>query len=221
MRMLLATDIHGAADVLAAMMAEAGPVDAALLGGDLTDFGTPGDAEKVVRAAAAAPRVFAVAGNCDSREIDRRLESLGVGLNGLGTTYAGVRFQGLSAMPPWIHRMYHYTEDELAELLQRGLRQCGDRGPHVVLSHCPPRGLLDRTWLGSHAGSTALRTFLEQQHPTLVVCGHIHEGRGVEPFGATTVVNCGRGGDGYYAIAQWTGALTVELRELGVKPPAT
>lgn len=218
MRLLLVSDVHGQHEVLQRILERVGPVDAALLAGDLTDFGSPSDAERLVRLAAqAAPAVFAVAGNCDSPEIDRRLAELGVGLHGRGMVYRSMRVQGLSAMPPWKHKMYHFTEEELAEALAAGWSHIAHAaGQHVVLSHAPPRGTktVDRTHFLLHAGSKALGQFLEQTRPQLVVCGHIHEGRGVEQVGRTTVVNCGHGLRGYYALAELDRSVTVELGRL-------
>ncbi len=214
MRLVLVSDLHGRRDTLRTILADAGAVDAALLAGDLTDFGSPIDAEKIVALAAEhAPAVFAVAGNCDSAAIDGRLFELGVGLHGRGATQGGIRIQGLSAMPPWKHKMYQFTEEQLAEALAAGWSSIKDAaGSHVVLAHPPPRGMLDRTWLFLHAGSIALRHFIETAAPSLVVCGHIHEGRGVDRFGTTTVVNCGHGARGEYAIAEVGDQVRVELR---------
>lgn len=218
MRLLLVSDLHGQHCVLRRILERVGEVDAALLAGDLTHFGSPGDAEKLVRLAAeAAGAVFAVAGNCDSPEIDRRLAELGVGLHGRGVVYRSMRLQGLSAMPPWKHRMYQFTEEELAQSLAAGWSDIAHAaGHHVVLSHAPPRGTktLDRTHFFMHAGSRALGQFVEQTRPQLVVCGHIHEGRGIEQVGSTTVVNCGHGLRGYYAVAVVDSSVTVELAHL-------
>jgi uncharacterized protein len=49
--------------------------------------------------------------------------------------------------------------------------------------------------------------------PELVFCGHIHEGRGVEQIGRTTVVNCGAAAAGYYAATEVGEKMLVELRK--------
>ena len=83
---------------------------------------------------------------------------------------------------------------------------------HVVLSHVPPQGIkLDRTHFFQHVGSSALREFVEKTQPALVVCGHVHESRGVDMIGSTTVVNCGPAGSGYYAIAEIDDQVRVDL----------
>jgi uncharacterized protein len=216
MRLLCITDLHGRMARLSAILETAGPVDAILLGGDITDFGSPKDAEKIVVCArqSGAP-VFAVAGNCDSAEIDRHLVELGVSLSGRGSVCGSALLHGLSAMPPWRRGMYQFTEEELAASLEAGYAQIEPQlaaGQHVVLSHPPPRDTtLDVTIFGRHVGSSALTAFLHRTQPALVVCGHIHEGRGIEQMGNTVAVNCGLAASGEYALADVGQQVSVAL----------
>jgi uncharacterized protein len=214
MRIVCLTDLHGRLAAAKRILADAGPADAVLLGGDLTTFGSPDDAEAVVLLAQKhASLVAAVAGNCDSAAIDQRLGELGVGLHGRGIVCGDIGIHGLSAIPPWKRGMYELTEEQLAAALAAGYAEIKDAGQKVLLAHVPPRGLkLDRTFFWTHAGSTAVREFVERTQPALVVCGHIHEGRGVETLGQTTVVNCGFAGHGDYAVAEVDrGGIEVEL----------
>jgi uncharacterized protein len=202
MRLLCITDLHGRLAMLSRILTSASPVDAVLLGGDLTNFGSPIDVEKVVRLAeeSSAP-VLTVAGNCDSAEIDRRLVEMGVSVSGRGTVLGSIAIQGVSGMPPWKGGMYSFTEEDLGRLLADGCQQIRDHR-RVVLAHVPPRDTrLDRTIFGRHVGSSALRGFIERTQPALVVCGHIHEARGIDQIGETTVVNCGHAAIGEYAVA--------------------
>ena len=105
----------------------------------------------------------------------------------------------------------------MAAALEAGYAQVTEARHHCLLAHVPPRGLsLDRVFFGRHAGSKALRSFVDRTEPALVVCGHIHEGRGVERVGRTTVVNCGYGAKGHYALIEVDHEVdhevTVELR---------
>ena len=215
MRLLGITDLHDNRSSLERILAHAGPVDVLLLGGDITDFGSPNDAERVVRMLESRPgRIFAVAGNCDSAGVEERLVSLGVSLFQRGVTVDGVGFQGLSAMPPWRAEMYHFGEEELGAALDAGYRQLAAPARHVVLSHPPPRATrIDHTHRGHNVGSTALREFIDRLQPDLVVCGHIHEGRGVEQLGRTVVVNCGAAAAGFYALVELGENPTVQLRQ--------
>jgi uncharacterized protein len=217
MKLLCLGDLHGNGAALARILERAESADLMLLAGDLTNFGSPDEAEALVRQAGGLGSVvLAVAGNCDSAAIDRRLGELGVGLHGRGITHAGVGFHGLSAIPPWGPRMYQFAEDALAAVLGQGLAEIDGAARRVVLSHVPPHGgRLDRTLLGFHVGSHALRRFIDHARPQLLVCGHIHEARGVERLGATTVVNCGPARAGYHAVVELGNAadeIAVELR---------
>jgi len=213
MKFLCITDIHNRLEPLQHILNHAGPIDGVLLGGDLTNFGTPADVEKIVQIAQSLKfPVLAVAGNCDSAAIDQRLVELGVSIAGRGMIINDIGIHGLSAAPPWHRGMYGFTEEELARHLQAGYSQVKNARRHVVLTHVPPRDMkLDRTHFFQHVGSTALREFVEQTRPALVVCGHLHESRGVDMLGPTVVVNCGPAASGYYAIAEIDDQVRVDL----------
>jgi Icc-related predicted phosphoesterase len=203
MRLLAITDLHGEADRLDAILEAAAPVDMIFLGGDITNFGTPEEAARLVRLAqAAGPPVWAVAGNCDSPEIEHELLVMGISLHGRGIVHHGLGLHGLSGMPPWHKPMYQFSEEELAERLEAGYAAIHGAARHVVVSHAPPHGLCDRTRFFQHVGSTSLRQFIQRRQPALVLCGHIHEARGTDRLGPTLVANCGAARAGYYAVAE-------------------
>jgi hypothetical protein len=103
-------------------------------------------------------------------------------------------------------------------------------GLDVLVSHAPPHGHLDRVWgavdrglLGGvhegwvHAGSEPLTGVIRRLAPRLVVCGHIHLGRGCEPLavyrGSTLLVNCAAMGEfGQLVPEPW---VVVDLPEDG------
>lgn len=62
-------------------------------------------------------------------------------------------------------------------------------GTNIWLSHGPPQGYGDTVPGKGHCGSMSLTTTIDIAQPKLVVCGHIHEGRGVYQRGPTTIVN--------------------------------
>lgn len=59
----------------------------------------------------------------------------------------------------------------------------------ILITHGPPRGILDLCSNGSHEGCEDLRERVETISPRLHVFGHIHEGHGVETHGGITFVN--------------------------------
>jgi len=85
-----------------------------------------------------------------------------------------------------------YSEPQLAERLQR----FAELEPLVLICHAPPYGTdLDRVRQGLHAGSRAVREFIEKRQPTYFFCGHIHEAEGVAiEMGKTLARNVGKKG---------------------------
>ena len=68
--------------------------------------------------------------------------------------------------------------------------------PQVLICHAPPFDTdLDRIKEGLHAGSRAVREFIEKVQPEHFFCGHIHEAEGkVIQMGATRAMNVGKKG---------------------------
>lgn len=68
--------------------------------------------------------------------------------------------------------------------------------PLVLVCHAPPYGTaLDQMRPGMHAGSTAVRNFIDLYQPEHFFCGHIHEAEGVRvKLGRTHAVNVGKKG---------------------------
>lgn len=98
---------------------------------------------------------------------------------------------GYSSPTPF-HTPGEYTEPQLADRLQRfaGL------APLVLVCHAPPFGTaLDQVRPGLHAGSTAVRDFIQEHQPEYFFCGHIHEAEGVViEMGQTRARNVGKAG---------------------------
>ncbi len=59
----------------------------------------------------------------------------------------------------------------------------------VIVSHCPPLGVADRTRQGMRIGSPGLLSHLRKHPALVVVCGHVHEAQGEYQMGDTRVLN--------------------------------
>jgi Icc-related predicted phosphoesterase len=68
--------------------------------------------------------------------------------------------------------------------------------PLVLICHAPPLDTpLDRVRDGLHAGSQAVREFVDRYQPEYFFCGHIHEAEGVTiEMGKTKATNVGKRG---------------------------
>ena len=106
-------------------------------------------------------------------------------------TVGGYHVAGLGySSPTPFHTPGEYTEPEIAE----HLAPFADLHPLVLICHAPPYGTaLDQIRPGLHAGSTAVRDFIQSCRPAHFFCGHIHEAEGVSiEIGRTRAHNVGK-----------------------------
>jgi Icc-related predicted phosphoesterase len=109
-------------------------------------------------------------------------------LHGEGTTIEGTEFFGLGAGVPVTPWEWSFDLDDKAAAAM--LAPCPEGA--VLVLHSPPRDHCDAAGDGSHFGSPALLRAIEEKHPRLAVCGHIHESWGCEStIGPTPVRNLG------------------------------
>ena len=105
----------------------------------------------------------------------------------------GIWFGGLGySSPTPFQTPGEYTEEELA----RRLNRFSESKPRIMLCHAPPKDTdLDRVREGIHAGSMAVKQFIESAQPQYFFCGHIHEAEGRQiKIGNTTAINVGKRG---------------------------
>jgi Icc-related predicted phosphoesterase len=207
-------DVHDRFEAVPRALASIGPLDVLVVGGDITTFGKPDDAERAIRLwRPLAARLLAVAGNMDSPEIDERIAELGVSIAGRGVTIDDVGFAGASASPRSpLHTPYEVDDREFAAGAALGLAEIAACRVRILCPHAPPYGTAcDRLRSGEHVGSRALRELVEQAQPDLVLCGHIHESRGEDRIDATLIVNPGPAASGHWALIELGESISVEL----------
>ncbi|MGB9604515.1 MAG: metallophosphoesterase family protein [Bryobacteraceae bacterium] len=192
MKLLAFSDIHGDEVALARLLEI--EADHYFAAGDLTSWGH--NLDNLGRLLARkAGQVWVLPGNHESAETisafarrhglhyfhERLVELNGYYVAGFG--YSN---------PTPFNTPGEYSEAEIARRLEKfaGLE------PLILISHCPPYGTpLDRIRRGLHAGSRALREFVERHQPAYLFCGHIHEAAGVSVrLGATQAFNVGKQG---------------------------
>jgi Icc-related predicted phosphoesterase len=136
-----------------------------------------------------------VPGNADSyEEMARACRSWpnAHGLHGGQTIVDGVTFYGIGGgipITPFGAWSYDFSENEAKKLL------ADLPSGAVLISHSPPRGILDMSSDGRSLGSEAVREIIDIKKPKLVVCGHIHGSAGqITEAGPTNVINAGPDG---------------------------
>jgi Icc-related predicted phosphoesterase len=189
-KLLAFSDLHrdlGQAAELVAMSAEA---DVVIGAGDFASV-HEGLAETIDALAAIETPTLLVPGNNETEEALREAAAgwqAAAVLHGGGVTVGGVEFFGLGAgipVTPWAWSFD--LDDEAATTM---LAPCPPDA--VLVLHSPPQGHCDANGSGDHFGSPALLRAIEEKHPRLAVCGHIHESWGCESkIGATPVRNLG------------------------------
>ncbi|KPU63546.1 metallophosphoesterase [Thermococcus sp. EP1] len=200
MRIVAVTDIHGrgnkAREFLENIKEET--FDLLLIAGDLTHFRGREAAYNIIKEFINLGEPFyAVMGNCDGRDVLEMLEELNISLHDRRVEFKNVGIIGIggSNITPF-STIWEFSEEEIWEILINNY-QDGD----IILSHVPPKNTkVDKTFVGTHAGSKALRRFIEEKQPPLVICGHIHEAIGIDEIGRTLIVNPGPLSRGHYAI---------------------
>jgi Icc-related predicted phosphoesterase len=190
-RIFLASDIHGNRRAVLELpeRARGQRADLVILAGDVSHRGRPrGFIEELVRAFAGIP-VLAVPGNLDPRDVHGEFARAGaISIHESRIKIEGTGFAGMGGATPHLFGGPYQVDEKRIELGLR-LAEPGD----VLVLHCPPRGTLDRTRLGLRAGSHAAAAAVERLRPKLVLCGHIHEARGVVERERTLYVNAGPG----------------------------
>lgn len=200
MKILAISDPHGDYSKIKKIIEKAGDFDLAVIVGDLTHFG-PDEKVKELMEMFDKP-VLAIPGNCDQRSILKALDaSKAVNLHGKAEQIGNIRFIGLGGSNPTpFNTPFELSEEEIENALE-GLvcsaESAEECGRIVLLTHAPPHGARDELPFG-HVGSKAIQKFLDRVD--LIVCGHIHEAKGIENIGKTTIVNPGEACKGSCAL---------------------
>ena len=140
-------------------------------------------------------RVYVLPGNHESvHNIETLCEKHGfVNFHEQTMEIGGKYFAGLGySNPTPFDTPGEYSEEELAERLAK----FAPRKPLILICHAPPQNTaLDRIRENLHAGSRAVREFIDSQQPEYFFCGHIHEAEGaVIQMGSTRAQNVGKKG---------------------------
>lgn len=193
MRIFALSDIHSRLDYPESVTEELRSADMVVIAGDITNFGNHKEAKKVIESITEHnTHVLAVPGNCDRPGVAEELIKNGMNIHGVTRIVNDVMFMGMGGCNKTpFHTPQEYTNEEMAGLLRRFQRR-PDIDKYILVTHAPPRKTkLDRVFFGFHVGSRAIRSFIEDFVPDLVICGHIHEARGVDRIGKTVVINPG------------------------------
>jgi uncharacterized protein len=189
-RLLVFSDLHNDARALQTLMAI--EADYYFAAGDLVSWGRGLNQMGEIMKPRAS-RMYVLPGNHESEsDIADFCRHFGfTNFHGAAFDIAGTRVAGLGySSPTPFDTPGEYSEEEMAQRLSK----LGN--PAVLICHAPPLDTkLDQVHEGLHAGSRAIRDFIESHQPQHFFCGHIHEAEGVvAQMGATRAMNVGKRG---------------------------
>jgi len=193
MKILVLTDIHAAYDTAESILRRVAP-DVLIIGGDLATAGVDREAGQALsRSRSHVPALFCVAGNLDLPGHDELFARIDISLNGRGVRLGDVGFcEAFGAPLSRLRTPYELPEVGIERRLRAGDGEVEECRIIILAPHAPPFGThVDILHLGIHAGSSAVREVIEDRSPDVVVCGHIHQGRGEDVIGKTKIVCCG------------------------------
>lgn len=189
MRLLAFSDLHHSRKRADELVEAAQAADLVIGAGDFCN-GRKGLAEAMALLAGMPAPMVVVPGNAESAVELREAARAGTTvLHGEAVEIDGIRLFGLGygvPVTPFGSWSCDLTEAEAGAMLE------GCEGADILITHSPPKGVVDATSTGLSVGSVAIRAAIERIQPGLVLCGHIHdswqqEGR----IGASRVVNLG------------------------------
>jgi len=189
---LIFSDIHNDARALERLMAI--EADYYFAAGDLVSWERGLDKMGGIMKPRAA-RMYVLPGNHETeKDISAFCARHGfVNFHGATLDVNGTHIAGLGySSPTPFDTPGEYTEEELALRLAK----FAELKPLVLICHAPPLDTaLDRVREGLHAGSRAVREFIQEHQPAHFFCGHIHEAEGVMiEMGKTRAMNVGKSG---------------------------
>ncbi len=204
MKILVVADIHGNRKRTRKLFETYGlrKFDIVIVCGDITQFQGVDAAEEILSILSRLGKdAFFVPGNCDPPELIK-YEELGGALNihGRSQIMSGdigdMEIIGVGGSTPtpfntWIE----FSEEDIAKMLKKPALNS------ILVAHTPPHDTaLDKIWIGRHVGSKVIREYILAEKPVLGIHAHIHEARGIDKLGSTTIVNPGPLQSGYHAI---------------------
>ncbi len=175
--------------------------DCVIISGDLTNAGGIDRGKMVLeRVSRYNANVYAQAGNFDQLEIQDYLTRLNINLHANGFLIGNTGIFGVGGSNPTpFDSPIEYSEEEIRAFICQGFKEIKDAALKILVTHAPPYNTnVDMLPGGHHAGSKAVRSFIEEYQPQVCISGHIHQAAGKDTIGQTTVINPGMLKDGGY-----------------------
>lgn len=203
MKILALGDLHGNYRKVLDYLKE-NKVDLVILTGDITHFGPAELGEEILNEISQFDiPVLVVPGNCDPVNIHGRIDnSKAVNIHGRSVIIKDVGICGFGGSNPTpFETPLEFEEVQIYDEAGKVLEGVKEQRITIFVTHAPPlQTKTDKLPSGDHVGSESLRKLIEEYQPSLNICGHIHESRGMDDIGKTKVVNPGHIEEGYACL---------------------
>jgi Icc-related predicted phosphoesterase len=227
MKILIFADTHGeyekAAEVLSRVKTEG--IDLILCPGDFTDmFAVPEGFSQMDIADMILQKIMAlkvpilcIPGNHDPYEVLELFNEYNINLHDKVKKVRGISLIGWGGAPTPFNTIVEPSEKETAESLEKMYSKLKGE-PFILMVHNPPKDTkLDITFSKRHVGSEAIRKFVEKRQPMLTISAHIHEARGIDKLGSSTLFYPGALFEGYYGVVEITPNMEVKCEARKIK----
>ena len=221
LNLLVISDLHAANDKLDNLDAQFKEADGVIFAGDFAECFKPETGKEALDTLCKKhENIFAVLGNCDNEQFLEELENQDISIEKSLVYFEGLALCGAGGGSKFTGKTeFERTEEEILsdfDIIDNAIEETKDESlwnSLVLVCHNPPKAtVVDAVNEEIHAGSPLFTKYIEEKQPVAVICGHIHEGVGIEKIGNTTVINPGSFGEkGTYC------ALSLEETEDGWK----
>ena len=209
MKFLVISDLHANNSMLDKLNDEFKTCDAVLFGGDFAECFKPETGKGALEALCAKHEtIFAVLGNFDNEDFLEEIENQDISVEKSLVFHDGLAFAGSGGGTKFTGKTeFERTEEEILsdfDIVKTSVEQTGDDSlwkSLILISHNPPKDTkCDAVNAELHAGSQMFTDYIKEHQPLAVICGHIHEGIGIDKIGETVVINPGALQEGHYAV---------------------
>ena len=210
-------DIHDKSTALKKIRHVLADVDVVLLPGDMTNGNVENLHTILDMIGNYNEQIYAVCGNMDTANMNMWLAREGISLHRKHVVVDDLAILGCGGALPF-YGLYVFSEEELGGFLEDSVRDVPDEMPKILMCHQPPYGVLDTPSRNDkHAGSKAVRNFIERVQPLICFTGHMHSSVGIETIGKTQIINPGpiwQSNKYAYAEVENGEVKTLEIREV-------
>ena len=225
MKLLVLSDLHAVNSQLEKLESQFKEADAVLFAGDFAECFKPETGREALdKLCKKHDTIFAVLGNCDNEDFLSDLDDQDVNVEKSLVFHEGLAIAGAGGGSKFTGKTeFERTEEDILsdfDIVNNSVEQSGDSSLWknlILICHNPPKAqVVDAVNAELHAGSQLFTDYITEKQPLAVICGHIHEGVGIEKIGNTTVINPGslgekgsyawleveKSGDGFYNVVK-------------------